>query len=82
MLSVSTPRKRVLEEDGLDRISSINISCPRGADADSISTPPKKSRATTSSPAQIERPSFFPLGLLSKVQKLAMKCHLSDSFHS
>ena len=62
MLSVSTPRKRFLEEDGLERISSINISCPRGADADSISTPPKKSRATAGSPAQIERPSFFPLG--------------------
>jgi hypothetical protein len=62
MLSVSTPRKRFLEEDGLERISSINISCPRGADADSISTPPKKSRATAGSPAQIERPTFFPLG--------------------
>lgn len=60
MLSVSTPRKRQMEDDGLERISSINISCPRGTDA--INTPPKKSRATVASPAQIDRPSFFPLG--------------------
>ena len=60
MLSVSTPRKRQMEDDGLERISSINISCPRGTDA--IITPPKKSRATVASPAQIDRPSFFPLG--------------------
>jgi len=63
MLSISTPRKRFLEEEGLDRISAINISRPRNADAESVSTPPKKSRAANSSPAQIERPSFFPLGL-------------------
>jgi hypothetical protein len=68
MLSVSTPRKRFLEEDGLERISSINISCPRGAEVDSTSTPPKKSRAAAGSPAQIERPSFFPLGSLPEVE--------------
>jgi len=75
MLSVSTPRKRVLEEDGLERISSINISCPRGADAESICTPPKKSRATAASPAHIERPSFFPLGPCCNIFLILVPSH-------
>jgi hypothetical protein len=77
MLSVSTPRKRLLEDDGLERISSINISCPRGADVESTSTPPKKCRATAVSPAQIERPTFFPQG---NSEYFSLRCLPFDSF--